>query len=244
MKKRVVGLLAVVGICMSGSMVSFSEAKGYLEDLGITASGTLDYASKYMWRGYTIDQDPVVQPGFSLAAKGFTVSYWSNMAIANRDASTLSNEVDMTVSYTLPLGPVALTLGHVSYNYTGILSDTKEVFAGLALNNLPVAVAVSAYSDYDAIVGNYVSLDLSKDLPVTSDITATIAGHYGQYFSYGTIDNGSDYALSMKCGVPLTSVVSLTPSITYAAPAGDLADEAIGNQKSGLWGGFSLGYSF
>ena len=55
-------------------------------DIEVTASGTIDYYSRYVWRGQYLDRDNVIQPGFSFTVKGFTIGYWANFDMENKDS--------------------------------------------------------------------------------------------------------------------------------------------------------------
>ena len=244
MRKNVFTAILVGTLCSGGTVFAANEAKGLLPERVVSVSGSLDYSSKYVWRGFTLDQDPVVQPGLSLSSYGFTLSYWGSMPIGNRDYAALSNETDLTVSYSRGIGPVTVTLGHVTYDFSGVFAPTREVFAGVTSCNLPVSLAATYYNDYDLNDGSYLSFDAGKDFGLSETVTATVTGHYGMFSGYGAIENGGDYSIGLKLGLPLSGALSMTPAVFYSVPVGDLEDPSAGAQKSGLYGGFSLGYSF
>ena len=231
--------MMVLGIVGTG-VITASEGGS------ITASGSMDYYSKYMWRGYTLDVDPVLQPGFSLTGYGITASVWGSMPVANRDG-VLSNEVDLTIGYSFQGDGFTISLGHISYQFPVITPTmTNEVYIGMGLTKLPVGVALTYYNDYsdsDGIKGSYIGMDISKELALTP-YPVTTALHYGVFNEYGVIASGSDLSVSVKTTLPATSALGISPLIGYVVPGGDLSDSTIGAQGNALYGGISIGYSF
>ena len=45
-----------------------------LSEYGIGISGSLDFYSQYVWRGFLLDSDPVIQPGIGISFAGLTLS--------------------------------------------------------------------------------------------------------------------------------------------------------------------------
>lgn len=236
------GLLAVLVFGACGTAI----AGPLLKDSGVSLSGTMDYYSSYMWRGQTLDKDPVFQPGLSLGYKGFSLGYWSSMAVSESKTAGASNEIDMTVSYSRSFGMIGVSLGHIAYEFpsTGV-AGTKEYFAGLTLNELPFSLGVTYYNDYDdadGVKGTFSVLSLGKELAKFGEIPLNGSLSYGIYGDYGTFKNGSVLTAGVSSSISLTEKLSIAPSVCFVSTSGDLADDAIGNQKGGLYGGFSLSF--
>lgn len=243
MKSRITGFIA---FCLIAGTLQAAKAEPLLKDSGPTVSGTLDYYSSYMWRGQALDKDPVFQPGITLAYKGLSVGYWSSMAVTDRDSSGPSNEVDMTVSYSFTVGKLGLSLGHISYEFpsTGF-AGTKEVFLGVAVNELPFSLGANYYSDYDdvdGVKGTYSLLSLGKGIGSVGSLPVNLSLSYGVYGDYGAFKNGSVITVGVGSSLELNGKLTATPSVYYVSTSGDLADEAIGNQKGGIYGGVSLAF--
>ena len=250
--------ILILGLIMFFYGFSKANAKGsdgILGDSGITVSGTLDYYSKYVWRGYTLDENPVVQPAINLSYRGLSLNLWTNMAVTNRNNSpSTSNEVDITLSYSRDIGPVTVSVGHISYQYptsslTNSAPSASEYYASASTSKLPVELGITYYKAYDSgggSNGSYCSIDADKQFSMFEKykITYKILAHYGMFKDYYDITTGGDYSLGGKFGIPLTAALSASPSIYYFAPTGDLADSKIGAQNSGIYGGLSLAYSF
>lgn len=242
MKKKIMGMMFVL-LFGTGQIVS---AKSLLENSDIALSGTMDYYSSYMWRGQALDSDPVVQPGFTAGYKGLSVAFWSSMAVGEYQNAGISNEVDMTVSYSKSLGLIAVSLGHISYEFPGTgFAGTREVFLGVSVNELPFSCGLAYYNDYDdtdGVKGSFSILNLGKEVVSIADYPVNALLSYGSYGDYGTFLNGSVVTLGLSSSMALTEKISAAPSIYYVATSGDLADDAIGNQKGGIYGGVSLSF--
>ncbi len=235
--------IVVALLILTGQIVS---AGPLLENSGVALSGTVDYYSSYLWRGQALDKDPVVQPGFTVGYMGFSAGFWSSMGVSDKDSAGGSNEVDMTVSYGRSFGNIGLSVGHISYEFPGTAyAGTKEVFAGASVNGLPFSLGVTYYSDYDSadgVSGSFSLLSLGKEVGKLSGYPVNMSLSYGIYGDYGAFKNGSVATVGFGSSMALTEKLSLTPSVSYVSTSGDMADEAIGNQKGGIYGGFSLGF--
>lgn len=223
------------------------SAKG----VNLEASATLDFFDKYVWRGQYLDRDNVLQPGFSLSAKGFTVGYWGSYDMENTD-SLASDESDYYVSYTYDIKPFSFTAGHTWYDFPEGNTSSKEFFIGVALDTF-LAPAVTYYHDYEDgrdlntnKHGNYVSLALSHSLPlnkkygITLDLAGTIGYVDGQWLS----GEGVHITPTIGISFPITRNLTITPTIGYNAPFGDLHKSDIGNQDAKLFGGVKAAATF
>lgn len=242
MKSKIISVVAVLVF----SALQLAGAKMLLDNTDVSVSGTMDYYSSYMWRGQTLDKDPVFQPGFSVGYKGFSVAYWSSMAVSDKDVAGPSNEVDMTVSYSKTFGMIGLSLGHISYEFPGTgFNGTKEMFAGITLNELPFSCGLTYYSDYDdvdGVKGTFTILSLGKELLKAGEYPINGSLSYGVYGDYGAFKNGAVATLGLGSSMGLTEKLSVSPYVYYVATSGDLADDAIGNQKGGVYAGFSVAF--
>ena len=55
---------------------------------------------------------------------------------------------------------------------------------------------------------------------------------------------GGDIAMAAGFNIPLTKTLTMTPTICYSVPYGDLEDEKDGDQDKKAYGGIVMGYSF
>jgi hypothetical protein len=225
----------------------------FLKERGIdiTGSGTLDYYSRYVWRGQNLDNDSVLQPGLSFTSKGFTVGYWGSFDLENKDALT-SDESDYYVSYAYTFEPVTLSGGHTWYDFPEYGTSSKEFFVSAALATF-LSPTLWFYHDYEDgktlntdKSGNYYALSLAHTVPLCSktgislDLGFTFGYVDGQWLS-GT---GTHVTPTLGLKIPLTPSLTITPTLGYNAPFGDLEDPAIGNQEDKVFGGVKTTFVF
>ncbi|HAJ57625.1 MAG TPA: hypothetical protein DCL35_07655 [Candidatus Omnitrophica bacterium] len=252
-------IMCLGGSAFAGIPESDTTFLGYCKKiakgLDLQASGSLDFYSKYVWRGFTLDKDPVLQPSFSLSAKGFTFTFWSSSDVDNNDGIN-SGEIDLVFDYTKTFGILSVSVGHTYYDFPGTNGYSKEFYIGAGLCEIPglgwpITLGLKYYRDYGdqnhgGGLGNYLeaslgySMTLLKDPEIGMDLGVT-NGYNHNLFMAG---DGGQTTLSVGFSIPLTENLTLKPKLNYTIPYGDLADDAIGNQDKVFWGGFSMSYSF
>ena len=86
MKKFCIALFAV--LLAAATLVPAASAA-----IEVEGDAYVGYYDKYLWRGFDLSGGtPVVQGGVDLSAKGFTLSYWTN--IQTKDDVVLGSEVN------------------------------------------------------------------------------------------------------------------------------------------------------
>jgi hypothetical protein len=248
-------IIELCGRLLCGGLIFFalglSPAKaayedGVLPELKIEGSATIDAYNKYLWRGFTLDTDGVVQPGVSLSGYGLSLLYWSSFDASNKDALS-SDEVDLTVDYTYAFENISVSAGHTTYNFPGSGLRSKEWYVGLGLPKILLSPILKVYNDYGKESvgggdGQYVNLGVSYSTPVISapEISLDLAASVGFNDKLFIKGNGGDYLLGAGLTIPLTKNTTLSPKFGYAVPFGDLKDAADGNQKSRTFCGVSI----
>jgi len=212
-------------------------------DIVPSGSVTLDYYSRYVWRGQYLDRDGVFQPGITLSAKGFSVGYWSNWDMVNDDPLN-SDESDYFVSYAYTWDPVTITGGHTWYSFPGTSTSSKEFFVSLGVATWlsPVFTFYHDYEDGKDIGmghGNYYSLALSHTLPIYKPygISLTLGTTIGYIDHQWLNGKGFHFTPTAAINFPITKSLTISPTIGYNVTQGDLHDENIGNQENRVFGG-------
>ena len=224
--------------------------EGILPKLDIEASGTFDVYSQYIWRGFALDTDPCLQPGFSFSTHGLTFSFWSSWDLDNND-SLNGDEIDYVLDYTYEFDDFSVSAGHTYYEFPGTDTFSREFYGSIGFGNIPLSPTFTYYYDYGdedqgGGDGKYATLDLShsftieEDLGITLDLSARV-GYNDELFIKG---EGGDVLLSAGLSIPLTKGLNISPSVNYSIPYGDLEDSSDGNQDKEFYGGFSLAYMF
>ncbi|MDD5069528.1 MAG: hypothetical protein PHV17_02270 [Candidatus Omnitrophica bacterium] len=258
-KRLKIGLLAGLLFMVIGLFPGTSKAEGLFDKLNfdVDVSASLDFYSDYVWRGFVLDRDPVIQPGISISALGFTYSFWSSFDTDNNSAATSSDEIDYVLDYTKSISDsLSVSVGHTYYDFPDAATYSKEFYLGLALSkvpvlDLPIETSFTYYRDYGSAphgggLGHYFSFDASYSTVIVEDpeISLDYGLHYGynrKLFINGT--NGSDLGLSLGLTVPLTESLTMSPTLNYSMPFGDLKDDNDGNQDDRFYIGLSLAYA-
>ncbi len=217
----------------------------------LTGSVTLDYYSRYVWRGQYLDRDSVLQPGLNFEVKGFAFGYWANVDLENKDALT-SDESDYYVSYSHTLGDFVLTGGHTWYSFPEFKTSSKEIYATVVWDTFlnPTLLFAHDYEDGSDLNvdgdGNYWSLALSHSVPVVESlgVSLDLGVTYGYVDGQWLAGEGSHVTPTVGIKIPLTDSLSMTPTIGYNLPLGDLENPDIGNQENKVFGGVKTIFVF
>ncbi len=230
---------------------------GLLKEYNIepTGSATMDYYTRYAWRGQYLDRDAVLQPGVSLSANGFTVGYWSSFDMENtfdeRYGDFLSSdESDYYVSYAYTYDIYTLTVGHTWYDFPEYNTSSKEFFASIGMAGF-LSPVFSVFHDYedgkdyrlnsfdDAGKGNYYSLSLAHSIPLEKmyGMSVDLGTTFGYVDSQWINGKGWHFTPTASLGIPITKSFKVSPTIGYNIPMGDLKDPNDGNQERHVFGG-------
>jgi len=223
---------------------------------------TVDYVSKYIWRGQNLDDDEVFQLGLSVSYKGLTAAIWGNLELTsiNGNGGDFS-EVDYTLDYSGKISGikgVGYSLGASYYSFPGTkVKDTTEVYAGLSLD-LPLRPSVTFYHDLDEADGTYISLalehsveriaKLGANMPVGMQLGTSLgwgSGSYNKYY-WGTDQSKlNDLTLSASFPVEIGGW-TLAPSLNFVTLlSDDIRDtDAYGTDSDFFFVGISLSKSF
>ena len=265
MKSKLVTLALVMAMFFAAEVTGPAQAKTLLgdylkeKDIEVELSGSMDFYSRYIWRGIRLDNDYVLQPGFNVSAYGFDVGVWGSFDIDNDDGAA-SDEFDTTISYShdfegLTIGEteletISVSAGHIYYDFPGGNVFSKEVFLGVGYDTL-LAPTLTWYHDYSRESqgggdGEYVVLDLSHSFDLNEEygITLDLGTHVGYNHKLFINGEGGDWAISAGVTVPLTENLSMSPGINYSVPFGGLEDANDGNYEDEFFWGVGLAYNF
>ena len=242
-------LTVVVSSVLFAQNVKAGFEEGVLPEYDIQATAAIDVYNKYMWRGFTLDTDPVIQPGFNLSGYGITVSYWGSYD-ASQDDGSASDEQDFVIDYTFDFEAASVSLGHTYYAFPTADLYSKEWYIEVSLPMI-LSPSMTYYKDYGKEDqgggdGTYLSLAVSHSITafeepeITLDLGASV-GFNNKLFIAG---EGGDITLTAGLTIPLTKSLSMSPVVGYVSPFGDLKDANDGNQKKRTYGGVSIGCSF
>lgn len=138
MKLNFKSTLAVLALLASVPMIAQAQAEL-----------TVDYASRYVWRGFSYGSSPSLQPGISYTTGNLTVGTWAAYATNGNPAGT---EIDFYLSYAL--GDLTLTVtDYVFPDFAPFFDETQhfvEVGAAYTLPSLPLSLSANVFVLNDA----------------------------------------------------------------------------------------------
>jgi hypothetical protein len=247
MVRKIFGYVLLGWVIAVGIKIVDIYAEELLEGSPLELSAEVSVYSDYLWRGFLLDSDPVMQQGIHLSAHAFTASIWGSFDIDSDDALN-SDEVDYAIDYTYERDNLTLSVGHTYYDFPGTDGKSREFYIGGGLN-LALSPSLTWYHDYGEEGsgggdGDYIVLNLGYSFLLNeSPITLELSGHVG--YNDKLFINGEGVDVAVGCGltIPLTDNCSLSPNIGYSIPFGDLEDTDDGNQDNKFYGGFTLTFS-
>jgi hypothetical protein len=203
------------------------------------ATAQLDMYSAYVWRGITLNQDPVAQPSLDVkTASGFGLYVWGNMDLGNADGARQKgefSETDLIAYYSFTTGQVTVTIGYIEYLFphqsvtddegtTTAAPGTREVYAGMDVGlGMGFNGSAYVYSDVDEADGYYGSLGLTygRDL-IENKLSCQAGGSIGcadkdwaAYNSGGTQGGWHEYTLSAGLTYNATEKTKVGAKVFY-----------------------------
>jgi hypothetical protein len=193
------------------------------------------FASRYVWRGQTLSKGFVAQPTVAITLGGFSANLWSNIDLdieEKDDDGIVMNETDLTLNYTVPVGPVSLTGGVIHYDFDG--SDTQEIYLTTAIATL-LNPSLSLYYDIDDGDGGFAVLAVSQAIPagpLSLTAGASVGFNLGDK-AMGLDADGKDFTglyygeVSLATSIPIFGHVSIDPRVAYSTALGSDGKDAI-----------------
>lgn len=215
LKKMVVG-----GMAMTALTAGSVRTQAAMPEFEFEAS--VDVAAKYVWRGFLLTDDPVIQPGFTVSSGGLAFNVWGNIDTTDinegsPDEDYRIQEIDYTLSYGFsPSDGVDMEVGVIRYDFPGTAFDsTTEVYVSASLDVL-LAPTLAVYYDIDESDGVYVNGSIGHTFALSEDLGLSLGASLGwgdddnNDFYYGVDDSGIadlmlsgslDYAVSENFGI-------------------------------------------
>jgi len=188
--------------------------------------------SKYIWRGFDLVDEPVVQPSLTVTEGSLSLGLWANYDIGDE-----LTELDYTVAHALPVGAYEGVVGYTYYTFPNVDEGGKsqEVFAGVRRPGR-VPVSLTAYHDWDEGDGLYVELATEIALPARTG-GGSVAAALGYNDHQWRDGSGLSHALLSYTQSTSVGAVSVCPTVAYSVA---LDDEF----ENYFYYGFAGGYAF
>ncbi len=244
MKKFIAGLFAIAAL--GAGFAPAAEAASEIS--GGAYVGVFD---KYLWRGFDLSGGkPVVQGGVDLSAKGFTLSFWSNLQLKSSEGAGLQSgqltETDIVLDYSADLSDLFwVSAGNIFYAVDGA-EHTNELYLAVGANTILNPV-IAVYYDWDKADsdGLFFTAEIGHTLDLIDNLSLNLSAliSYNQASDYGVGDyrDWHNYELGLSLDYALSEHLVITPSVLYSSGISSGAKQAIDSE----WlGGINLAYSF
>lgn len=257
--KNIMSKTVLAGMMATAAGLAHAEEEGAANTAQeTTVSVTADLASAYVFRGATLNDGVVFQPGIEVSGFGLqegygsiTVGVWGNYDFNDYApagaVSSSSQETDWYGSYGLPqfVEGLDLFIGYTEYTY-GAGSSDKEVNVGAGYELAGIALGLTYYQGVGGNIGTqaYIeaaigyALELSDALSASVDATAAYLDP-----STGGSSGFNDYSIGASAAYALTDTWSVGGSLTYIGQ-GDDAVLSDASYDVSVLGVLSVGASF
>jgi len=243
MLKNEIGMVIISSVAATAVLMPASTAlSATLEDVEVEITATTEVYNKYVWRGFLLDDDGVIQPSVTISAAGFEGGFWGNWDVEDDD-DLQSDEVDGWIGYNFDLGflndslkTVGIKFGHTWYDFqdgdTGLAegAHSREFYLGASVDTM-LSPYITWYHDYEEESsgggdGDFLAVGISHSF--TLDEKRGVSLDLGYEFGYNSeayiADQGGYNLLTAGLVVPLTDHLTITPKMGYSMPYGDVAD--------------------
>ena len=214
------------------------------------------YASKYVWRGIVVTEDPVFEPSVEVGFGDFTLNIWANMDTTDvNDFGNQFNEVDFTVGYSTSWKWLSLSVGAIHYVFPEAhAADTTEAYLSVGVD-VPTSPTLTVYQDLDEHDGQYITLGFghtfedvwkpSDDVSISVDLGATFAWGSRKHnaFYYGPGSGWADATVGLGTPIAIGDHLTVTPYVSYMWILDDDITGALGRDDA-FWAGLSVTVSF
>jgi opacity protein-like surface antigen len=222
MKKR---MMMVMAVALAAGVVNAADV-----------SATADFASAYVFRGVTLNDGLVFQPGAKISGfpipqeyGSIAVGTWANYDIGDYGGALKKNEfseIDYYVTYTLPVKVVDLSATYTEYTYPngGANTDKEIAFSiGKGLGDTGLYTSLTAnYGLSGAVDQNwYLQGALGYTKALTEALTLTSGLSVGYYIKDTAPDGFNDAVAKVGLSYALTKNWAINASLNYVAQLDD-----------------------
>lgn len=212
-------------------------------------SATADFASAYIFRGVTLNDGLVFQPGVSISGLpipeeygSVTLGTWANYDLSDYGGLLDKNEfseIDYYVSYALPVKVVDLAVTYTQYTYpTASIDADKEVAVSVGKGIGDTGLYASLAANYGlggAVDKNwYIQPALAYEKSLTDALTLSSGISVGYYIKDAGKDGFNDATGKIGLSYALTEKWSVHGALNYVAQLDDevLPDGILAYDKS------------
>ena len=237
------------------------------------AEGVVDVSvySKYVWRGQVYNDEAVIQPSITVSTDyGLSFNTWGNFNTTDavgEESDKEFNEMDLQVTYALPVEAVDMEIGIAEYTYPhttwepeeGVVESypgTREVFFSVGVDKV-ISPSITVYYDFDEAEGFYAVAGLDHNIGLIEDtldldlgiFAGFASSDYNAYY-FGVDDDAlNDGGVSLTLNYAVSDALSLSANFQYVKLLdSDIEDGAQAyylNEDDGeTFGGVTASYTF
>jgi uncharacterized protein (TIGR02001 family) len=185
-------LVPVLAFALTAGLFAAEEPEA---PAGPEFSADLTAVSRYLWRGFVVNDSPSVQPSLTVAYRGVSVNFWSNVS-QRPQRNQAWTESDITVEYARQLGRWTVLGGFADYQFVDTSAAegnrSSEIYVGCSFAGR-LSPSFRVYRDLEAGDGNYYSASVAKGfkLPrgLNAQTTVGIGLNQHQFQQQTTISN-------------------------------------------------------
>ena len=219
-------------------------------------SADVTVASKYVWRGLRLTDDPVLQPSLTVDYKGLGLNIWANTDLTDVNGTPgQTNELDYTLSYSFAVDKAELSFGVIQYTFPHTSFEPTTEIYGTATMDYLLSPTATIYWDTDEVGGVYATLGIGHSFPL-GDLyrgispSLDLSGSIGYATSnwnkgyYGVNSSGLvDLLLTAGFAIPIDDHLSTGLFVSFSSVVdSDLRDAVDNNQTTSF--GATLSYAF
>lgn len=234
MKSVMKVLLCAVGIAFFAGKLFAAEA-----------TVDLPIYSRYVWRGQTLNDEPIFQPSVTVGQGPWQFAWFGTVNLTDKATGNafdfVEHDVIVSASFTCPFSKAQISTAFAHYDYpntvrsaeaTGreaLVSDADEIVLTISLADRPLAPTLTVAYDVDEVRDFYTSFGVSHTFDLGSAFDLTLSGSVGfagddynaAYFGSETVrpDEAAlnDGTFSAILTWKATETLSLKASAQYSA---------------------------
>lgn len=207
----------------------------------------------YAWRGYQVTDAASLQPQarVSWPENGFSIGFWSNLALQERDVYQDLDKIEFDLAYhrefenETPSWFQAGILYHDFPRFDNDAANTTEFVVGYGWVN-SINPSITVYRDIDQVKAWYINPSFERSFPIGQDQLHSLDVRFGLGFSSKLVDDDGDENFGLQnldlrasVGFAVGANAELRPTLAYSR-----ADEMIYSDRSLFWGGASLNWAW
>lgn len=215
-------------------------------NLNAAVSLKLDFASRYIWRGFDVfsPNKPAIQPSFTydFGKSGFSINIWGSFSLAERDRLKSLDEIDITLTYEGKItDELSFQFGIIHYGWYNVEnfifkdSTTHEFFISAVFPEFFLSPALTVFYDINLGDGFYVLFQGGHSIKFSDTVMPNLSFSLGYNAGQWIEDSGFS---DLNIGISLTFMfnkITIAPFLNYTIVFLDSV-----NKDNEIWFGLSL----